>query len=366
MAVRAVRCAGNPLISPAQVSPSRPELRVVGVFNAAATIHDGDVVLMLRVAETPVVSDAAHPGVVSARSGVIGIDRLDRAKLELAGWDFADPRTVRGPSRRGGLTVRNLTSISHLRLARSRDGERFEIAPRPTLAPQVDLESWGCEDPRLVRIGGPYHLTYSAVSPFGIATMHATSDDLVNWSRQGLMFPPENRNVALFPEPIGGFYYALHRPVPQMFGEPAIWLARSPDLAHWGGHRLITATSATGWQSGRIGAAAPPLRTPAGWLVTYHAADQDNRYCLGAMLFDLADPSRCTHRLPMPILQPEETYERDGFFSAVVFSCGAVILGRDLWIYYGAADHALAAARFDLSELIEELHNHPVKTNQVS
>lgn len=366
MAVLAVRCAGNPLITPAQVTPSRPELRVVGVFNAAATVQDGEVVLLLRVAETPVVTYPARPAVVSGHSGVISIERLDRAALESAGWDFSDPRTVRAPSRRGGLTVRHLTSISHLRIARSRDGEHFDVAPHPTLAPLDELESWGCEDPRLVKIDGSYRLTYSAVSPLGIATMLATSDDLVNWTRQGLMFPPENRNVALFPEPIGGTYFALHRPVPQMFGDPAIWLASSPDLAHWGDHRLITTITPTGWQSGRIGAAAPPLRTPAGWLVTYHAADQGNRYCLGAMLFDLSDPTRCTHRLPRPILQPEEPYERDGFFSAVVFSCGAVILGRELWVYYGAADHALAAARYDLPELLAELHDHPVNTNQVS
>ncbi len=366
MALRAARCAGNPLITPAQVPPSRPDLKVVGVFNAAATLHDDEVVLMLRVAETPVVTDPARPAVVSGHSGVIRVEHLDRGALELAGWDFSDPRIVRGPSRRGGLTVRHLTSISHLRIARSHDGESFEVAAVPTLAPWDELESWGCEDPRLVRIAERYHLTYTAVSPLGIATRRATSDDLVHWKREGLLFPPENRNVALFPEPIGGMYYALHRPVPQMIGEPAIWLARSPDLSHWGDHQLITTTAATGWQSGRIGAAAPPLRTPAGWLVTYHAADQANRYCLGAMLFDLADPARCTHRLPMPILQPEEPYERDGFFSAVVFSCGAVIMGSQLWVYYGAADQTVAAARYDLPELLAALLDHPVNENQVS
>jgi predicted GH43/DUF377 family glycosyl hydrolase len=145
-----------------------------------------------------------------------------------------------------------------------------------------------------------------------------------------------------------------------MVGDPAIWIAESPDLRHWGAHSLITTTSGSGWQSGRIGAAAPPIWTESGWLTIYHAADAANRYCLGAMLFPLEDPRRISHRLPMPILEPEADYETSGFFSEVVFSCGAAQFRGDLWIYYGAADRSFAGARFDQSELISELLRHPV------
>ncbi|MGV1004690.1 MAG: glycoside hydrolase family 130 protein [Candidatus Nanopelagicales bacterium] len=365
MAVSALRCAVNPLISPADVRPSRPDLQVIGVFNAAVALHKEGVFALLRVAEAPTLTSPEYPAVVSAGRQGLEVERLDRAALSAAGWDFTDPRTVQGPGTRGGLTVRHLTSISHLRAAWSDDGERFQIAPTPTVAPTDPHESWGVEDPRLTPLEGGYQLTYSAVSPHGIATMRATSSDLRTFARAGLMFPPENRNVALYPERIGGFYYALHRPVPQMFGDPAIWLARSPDLVHWGEHKLLTATSDDGWQAGRIGAAAPPIRTDAGWLVTYHAADRANRYCLGAMLFALDDPSHCTHRLPEPLLEPTAPYEADGFFSAVVFSCGAVIRGEQLWIYYGAADRSMAAARFDLPDLLAELTAHPATTDQV-
>lgn len=365
MAVAVTRFPDNPLVTPGDVAPSNEGLRVAGVFNGAVAVHEGRTYALLRVAETPIDSSPDAPAVVTAEEGRVRIDRLDRAALTAQGWDFSDARTVQGPSPRGGLTVRHLTSISHLRAAWSDDGEHFEVSPTPTLSPRGPLESWGVEDPRITPVDGGFQLTYSAVSPAGIATMRATSADLAGFTRAGLMFPPEDRNVALYPERIGGFYYALHRPVPQMFGNPAIWLARSPDLQHWGHHQLITTTSADGWAAGRIGAAAPPLRTEAGWLVTFHAADRANRYCLGAMLFALDDPGRCTHRLPVPLLEPTAPYEREGFFSAVVFSCGAVIQDGRLRVYYGAADHTFAGASFDLGELLTELDANPVTTNQV-
>ena len=360
MPIHAHRSAGNPLIQPADVPPTRPDLRVVGVFNAGIAVQGEQVVALLRVAEAAAEGSAEHPVVVDAVDGTTTLRRLDRAALSARGWDFSDSRVVRGPGRDGALTVRHLTSISHLRLARSRDGETFEVDAAPALVPEGVLEEWGCEDPRIVEVEGQYVVTYSAVSRLGIATMMATSPDLVTFTRQGLVFAPENRNVAIFPRRIAGLYYALHRPVPQMVGDPAIWIAESPDLLHWGAHGLITTTSGSGWQSGRIGAAAPPIWTEAGWLCLYHAADADNRYCLGAMLLPLADPRRISHRLPVPILAPEASYETDGFFSEVVFSCGAAQFHGDLWVYYGAADRSFAGARFDQAELVTELLAHPV------
>jgi beta-1,2-mannobiose phosphorylase / 1,2-beta-oligomannan phosphorylase len=360
MTITVRRSARNPLIQPGDVPPSRPDLKVVGVFNAGITVQGDEVVALLRVAEAAAEGTAEHPVVVDAVGGRITLRRLDRAALSAQGWDFTDSRVVRGPGRDGAQTVRHLTSISHLRVARSRDGERFEVAPTPAITPEVPLEEWGCEDPRMVEVEGQYVVTYSAVSRHGIATMMATSTDLVTFTRQGLIFAPENRNVAIFPRRIGDYYYALHRPVPQMVGDPAIWIAQSPDLRHWGAHGLITTTSESGWQSGRIGAAAPPIWTESGWLSVYHAADAANRYCLGAMLFPLEDPRRISHRLPMPILEPEADYETNGFFSEVVFSCGTAQFHGDLWIYYGAADRSFAGARFSQAELLSELLKHPV------
>jgi beta-1,2-mannobiose phosphorylase / 1,2-beta-oligomannan phosphorylase len=360
MAIIVHRCARNPLIQPADVMPSRQDLKVVGVFNAGIVVREDEVVALLRVAEAPIDSTAEHPVVVDAVGGRFNLRRLDRAALSAQGWDFSDSRKVRSSGATEALTVRHLTTISHLRVAQSSDGEQFKVAAAPAIYPEGPLEEWGCEDPRIVEVDGQYVVTYSAVSRHGIATMMATSSDLATFTRRGLLFAPENRNVAIFPRRIGGLYYALHRPVPKMFGDPAIWIAQSADLHHWGTHSLITTTSRSGWQSGRIGAAGPPIWTESGWLSIYHAANAANRYCLGAMLFPLDEPRRVSHRLPMPILEPEADYETRGFFSEVVFSCGAVQFRGDLWIYYGAADQSLAAARFSCSELIAELLKHPV------
>ena len=94
--------------------------------------------------------------------------------------------------------------------------------------------------PRITRLDGVFWVNYTAVSSAGIATalasQHATS---CAFERQGIIFPPPNRDVAIFPERIGGRYLALHRPMPEGIGRPAIWLASSPDLLSWGDHRLV-------------------------------------------------------------------------------------------------------------------------------
>jgi len=133
------------------------------------------------------------------------------------------------------------------------------------------------------------------------------------------------------------------------------WAAASPDLVHWGDHRLLLTQRHAGWESGRIGGGAPPLWTEAGWLSIYHAADNDNRYCLGAFVTDLKDPMRLLARSESPILVPEASYEVEGFFGQVVFTCGAIADGDRLRVYYGAADESMALAEGSLSAVLASL-----------
>ena len=121
MTITVHRSARNPLIQPGDVPPSRPDLKVVGVFNAGIAVRQDQVVALLRVAEAAAEGTAEHPIVVDAVGGRITLRPLDRAALSAQGWDFTDSRVVRGPGRDGTLTVRHLTSISHLRVARSSD-----------------------------------------------------------------------------------------------------------------------------------------------------------------------------------------------------------------------------------------------------
>ena len=161
--------------------------------------------------------------------------------------------------------------------------------------------------------------------------------------------------MVIFPEKIGGRYYALHRPSTSAFGKPEIWLADSPDLLRWGSHRHLAGQRPGGWENGRIGGSAVPFRTPRGWLEIYHGANRENRYCLGALLLDAEAPWQVLGRSRQPILEPQADYEVYGFFPNVVFSCGALYEDGLVKIYYGAADTRMAYAEIPLDEILAGL-----------
>ncbi|GAB2701452.1 glycoside hydrolase family 130 protein [Paenibacillus thermoaerophilus] len=340
----------NPLITPGDVKPSHPDWEVLGVFNAGVAVCGDEVVLLLRVAERPRQTDSRYvvvPALDEQGSEMTTI-KLDTRDPEL---DFSDPRVVR--NRNGGTVC--LTSISHLRVARSRDGRRFTIDDRPGLRPEGRMERWGIEDPRITLIDGRYYVAYSAVSDLGVAVGLASTSDFAEFRREGLILAPTNKDVVLFPERIGGHYYMLHRPVPDGIGSPDMWIARSPDLLHWGDHRFLMGTREGLWDNARIGAGCVPIKTDDGWLVLYHGADRRHRYCMGAALLDLDDPSRVIARLDEPLMEPEAEYETSGFFRHVVFACGAIREGDRIVMYYGASDDKMARATIDMRLLMKRL-----------
>jgi predicted GH43/DUF377 family glycosyl hydrolase len=263
-------------------------------------------------------------------------------------FDFADPREIKLVADPRSVF---LTSMSHLRVARSFDGVRFTVDEKPFLFPGNRYEQFGCEDPRLTSIEGRIYINYTSVSNLGISTSLAVTDDFVSVERLGIIFSPDNRDVCLFPRRIKGYYWALHRPAPLHFGAPEIWLAKSPDLIHWGDHRILAEHRGNGWESNKIGGGAPMLETEKGWLQVYHGVDDRQRYCLGALLLDLHDPAIVIRRLDTPIAEPTEPYEVTGFFNNVVFACGAIITGDKLQVYYGAADRVVALGTVVLGDL---------------
>ncbi|MUG88774.1 glycosidase [Paenibacillus timonensis] len=343
------RCAQNPVIRTQDVKPSRPDFKVLGAFNAGVAQYEDETILLLRVAEAP----------VSVRSGEVLVPRLNEAGTEVIveryedtdpRYDFSDSRFVAMDGR-----VVMLTSLSHLRVARSKDGVHFDIDPQPALFPENALEAWGIEDPRVTQIGDTYYITYSSASVRGVGAGLAETKDFRTFKRHGLMLAPENKDVMLFPEKIGGKYYALHRPVPKSFGAPEMWIAESPDLLHWGNHRFLMGLSEQGWDSARMGGGAVPIRTERGWLALYHGADASHRYCMGAVLLDLEDPGKVIGRSVRPFIEPETDYEVNGFFGGVVFSCGALLVGDTVRMYYGAADEVMAVADIPLDDIFGTL-----------
>ncbi|NWL88586.1 MULTISPECIES: glycoside hydrolase family 130 protein [unclassified Paenibacillus] len=343
------RCVHNPVIRTKDVKPSRPDFKVLGVFNAGVATYEGETILLLRVAEAPIsdrMDEVLVPRLNAAGTELL-VERYDKLDTR---YDFSDSRVVV----KGGKTVM-LTSLSHLRVARSQDGIHFDIEEQPAMFPENSLEAWGIEDPRITRIGDTYYITYSSVSIRGVGAGLAETKDFRTFRRLGLMLAPENKDVMLFPEKINGRYYTLHRPVPNSFGEPEIWIAESPDLEHWGNHRFLMGLSEQGWDSARMGGGAVPIRTERGWVMLYHGADSKHRYCMGAVLLDLEDPAKVVARSTRPILEPEAEYEVNGFFGGVVFSCGALLIGDTVRIYYGAADEVMAFADIPLDFIYSTL-----------
>jgi len=326
------------------VRPSRPDLEVVGVFNPGVIRHDGETILLLRVAEA---WRDIPPGEVAAPVFDAATGRLEikRWSLESDHPDVSDSRAIVV----GGRTW--LTSISHLRLARSTDGIHFEVETAPALSSATEYETFGIEDPRITLLGDTYWINYSAVSPRGISTALASTKDFRTFERHGIIFPPDNRDVTIFPEVIDGNYVALHRPMPGYLGQAAIWFATSPDLLSWGNHSFV---------AGEREAVPFRVRTEDGdaWLAIYHGVTgTPPTYSLGALLLDGRDPSRVIARSREPILSPEAPYEQKGFFGNVVFTCGLLAEGDLVRIYYGAADGVIAVADLSLEEILAGMVN---------
>jgi predicted GH43/DUF377 family glycosyl hydrolase len=275
-------------------------------------------------------------------------------QVDAKGPDVSDPRLVVANGRTW------LTSISHLRIARSDDGIHFDVDGLPALGPDSRYESFGIEDPRITCLDGTYWINYTAVSEHGIATGLASTKDFKTYERHGVMFPPPNRDVTIFPQKIDGRYMALHRPMPEGLGQSAIWTASSPDMFSWGNHRLVASARDGMWDDVKVGGGAVPFRVHVdrrdAWLAIYHGVGRNPpSYALGALLLDLYDPSKVIARSREPILRPEAPYEKEGFFGSVVFTCGALVEGDLVRIYYGAADDVTAVADLSLQEILAGL-----------
>jgi len=242
--------------------------------------------------------------------------------------------------------------ISRFGYAVSIDGFNFFRFDKPVFTPKLILEPRGCEDPRVVKLGNSYYMTYTAYSVSGMRVCLATTDNFIHWERYEMAWAERNdKNAVLFPEKIDGKYIILHRP---MHKEPmGIWISYTDNFADWYGQREVMAPSEGGnWDSAKIGAGAPPIKTEKGWLLIYHGVDEDMVYRLGAAMLSLDDPSKVIYRHPEPILEPERDYEIRGEVPNVVFTCGACEVGDKYYVYYGGADRVICVATVDKEDML--------------
>ncbi|MHB8432310.1 MAG: glycoside hydrolase family 130 protein [Candidatus Tyrphobacter sp.] len=318
-------------------------------------------------------------------------------------WGVLNPGGVRAPDGSMHLFPRliaegNFSRIGHVRIRYDEDTpvavERLGIALEPHESYEVSAGGGGVEDARVVHVPSLklYVMTYTAYVPFEPRVAVALSNDLFTWRRLGLLrFQTEvgdpdhnlcgNKDAALFPDvvldpegvPSLGI---LHRPTTRIHvhfggtdvtkppcGEETrehIWISYAPIAAVLADVSTLTSVRrherimapAQAWESDKVGTGAPPVRLSYGWMLPYHAVarfEGHPRYCMGAAILDLERPSRVLYRTPLPILVPEMPYERNGLVSDVVFPTATDLRpdGR-LDVFYGAADHVVAAARFNL------------------
>ena len=240
--------------------------------------------------------------------------------------------------------------ISRIGYAVSKDGLHFNRLEEPVLSNDVEQEKRGCEDPRIVKIEGIYYMMYTGYGgrfygDFRICL--ASSSNLIDWKRHGIMLDEKNKDASLFPELINGKYVMLHR------REPDIWIAFSDDLKNWYGHKsIMKPIPESNWECNKIGIAGPPLRVNDGWLLIYHGTNKRNVYSLGIALLDLEDPSKLIARQKEPILKPTLEWEVNGFVPNVVFSCGEVELEDRIIVYYAGADTVIGAAEIKKNDII--------------
>jgi len=339
------------LLRPSDLEPSSEDFEVIGVFNPGAILTKDGVVLLVRVAERP----------KERRAGYLPLPRLDfPSKSITVDWIREDEVTSRDQRlvkiKKNGLA--RLTFMSHLRVVTSKNGRSIDSTAGARLEPLTEYEEFGVEDPRIVQIGEVFYITYVAVSRHGAATALATTTDFQTFTRQGIIFCPENKDVVLFPRKIDGEFYALHRPnAATPFSKPEMWIASSRDLLLWGNHHPLLG-GGDAWDIGRIGAGAPPIRTSEGWLEIYHGNSRREEdldigaYSGGVLLLDLDNPRKILGRSGQ-IIAPQSDYECAGFVSNVVFPTGIVECGETVLVYYGAADTSTAVVEFRVKDLVD-------------
>lgn len=278
-------------------------------------------------------------------------------------------------------------------LARSRDGISWDVQPTPFLDTEPFMEEFAdlydkrfglgevryIYDPRLTVIEGQVYLCVALDTEHGVRGAVLRTIDFERFEVLNVT-TPDNRNMVLFPERIGGRYVRLERPFP-VYGHYGhkppesfdIWLSQSPDLRYWGDSKLVLGCEELPYANAKIGPAAPPLKTAKGWLTTIHGVwryedrelpawhDGWNKaYYGGICLLDRDDPSKLIGLARKPLLVPDQPYETEGMRGHVIFPGGMILEdGGEVRIYYGAADTRLCLATADLDDLLAACEPFP-------
>jgi len=294
----------------------------------------------------------------------------------------------------------NYSSIGYCKLMGPLEIE--ERMKTPLLSPEFEYESHGMEDPRIVKIEDLYYLTYTAYDGVNALGALATSEDLINFKKRGIIVPQIeyeefddladtndileekyyrynqhnniiekegskrmlwDKDIIFFPRKINGKFCFLHRIKPEIQMVTGIESLEDLTEEFWRNYLMnfennILFTPNHDHEISYVGGGCPPIETELGWLIVYHgvhSATNSYVYSACAALFDIENPQIEIARLPYPLFKPEESWELKGEVNNVCFPTGAVIFDDTLYIYYGAADERIGCASMSLSQLLKEL-----------
>lgn len=267
--------------------------------------------------------------------------------------------------------------VSSIGYAESTDGIHFTRSHHPLIAPDQPYEhNGGCEDPRVTKIGDTYFLYYTACrvvnGDWTVRIGLATSNDFKEWKKHGIVGPQHTKSKAacLFPEKINGKYMMLYTWEPDS-PLSSIMLAQfedihdvmNPSIGFMADNidnyetNVVFAPPDPVYRGAEVGAV--PIKTKYGWLFIYCNANSSDQpeWTISAALLDLHDPRKILAHTKDPILRPETESELTGVVNNVTFPEGAVVIGKELYVYYGSGDQGICLATCELKDLMDHLRS---------
>lgn len=262
------------------------------------------------------------------------------------------------------------TDVSTIGYANSHDGLSIdERSDKPVYFPRATFErrgdttsNYGCEDPRLMKIGDRIFMAYTAydgttprVAMTSIGEKEFLDKKWGAWTEPQVITPEGvvNKDAAILPETVGGKYMVIHRVAESICAD----FLSSLDFSKEKVDECIEIIQPRRgmWDGGKVGLAAPPVKTKEGWLMLYHGVSWSTTYRVGAVLLDLEDPTIVKARTAIPLFEPHAEYEHKGVVPNVVFPCGLVVRGNTAYMYYGAGDSVTGVATVKVSAILKML-----------
>ncbi|MES2436902.1 MAG: hypothetical protein V4519_02730 [Patescibacteria group bacterium] len=320
----------------------------VNVDDLLQTMLDHPSKKILRLPSNPILSPTKEKWEDRAVFNPAAIDLDGKIHILYRAWSMDNTSTV------GYASSKNGTKID-------------ERLPYPIYTPRESFESKnipngnsGCEDARIVEIGDRLYITYTAYNGTdapAVALSSISTEDFLNhdweWTKPVLISPEgiDDKDSCIMPFTKNGKNLMIHR-IDHNIVASYIDLKNPKRVKEY--TPILTPRPGM-WDSKKVGLSCPPIKTKQGWLMLYHGISDDGIYRTSALMLDLKDPMIVTARMTDHLFEPIEQYELIGEINNVVFPCGAVVRGDNIFIYYGGADKVSCFAKIKLSEVLKAL-----------